>query len=430
MNQFRLLFAFALFSTLWARAAPPLFYSYQTDGGGGIAVMHCEAPEGTEVQHRSLWEQSGMEAIKKVSLSENGRYVAANLEKVEDRNNVVVVDMRGNARFHSFKDEADHIAFHENLLYVGTTAGELHRLNPENGKITATWDFRKILDPSGRRPESFLFDEQSGVLWVSFQKDSKKRKHLGSRVVGIDLDDDKVIADLQLPRDKPELHYSASVDGRESGPNPEVLFVDADSNTLFVTLDLYGAVAMMDLDAALKGNLENYRVHATALDGSWGSAFPDRVGHFTHQGRTLLIVANASDPGGAAVVDPRERKVVQRLPVPGGLTTLHWIPRAGRLVSGVPGKVKSRGSDGLNKTFEALDTWYQFEPVDGPEPLRALEIPQGRPVHRVAPVDANDSPLVYLNLGKDADEWRVMHPAESEPRAELKAFGKVVRTSR
>ncbi len=430
MNVFTLLASLLLLSPLTGWASPPLYYSYQSESGGGIGVLICALPEGRDVEHRQLWEQSGMEDIKKVAVSEDGNHVAANLEGVEDRNNLVVVDKQGNARFHSFKDEVDHIAFRGNLLYIATTAGEIHRMNPADGRVDITWDFRKQLEPSGRRPESFFFDETNRVLWVSFQKDSKKRKHLGSRIVGIDLQSDTIIADLQLPRDKPELHYAPEVDGRESGPNPEVLFVDAESNTLFVTLDLYGAVAMMDLDAALKGRLRTYSVHSTALDGSWGSAFPDRVGAFTHDGRTLLLVANASDPGGAVVADLQARSIVQRLPVPGGLTTLHEIPRAGRLVSGVPGKIKARGPDGLQKDFHPRSTWYQFQPGEGGEILKSVEIPKGAPVHRVAAVGKAASPLVYLNLGEQADEWQVIHPAESRPRAQVKALGKVVRTSR
>ena len=424
MNRLLLLLTLLLIPSL---RAEPVIYTYETSDGGGIARLEADPDTGAVRSHEVLFSDPALTHIKKVTVSADGAYIAANRDEVEDQNNLVVVNMRGEARFYSFKDEVDPLAFHENLLYVGTTDGKLHRLDPANGKITASWDFRKQLEPSGRRPESFFFDRTKRVLWISFQKDSKKRKHFGSRIVGIDLERDKLIADLRLPRDKPELHYSPSVDGRESGPNPEVLFVDPDSDTLFVTLDLYGAVAMMDLDAARKGKLKNYRVESTAADGSFGTAFPDRVGVMRHGGRAHLLVANSGPAGGVAVVDLHGRRVAKHLDTPHGLDSLYHLPRAGRVVAGSSGKRKTRGPEGLDKHNRPLSTWIQFK--GGPANLEVVRRPMQAPIHLLAPVDAAKSPLVYLSYGDNGDVWRIQHPAEKTPRAEIPAFGEIRRLS-
>ena len=54
----------------------------------------------------------------------------------------------------------------------------------------------------------------------------------------------KRLADVRLPRTHPELHIEGNL--KEQGPSPEIVLVSEQTNTLLVTLDLYGAVAMMD----------------------------------------------------------------------------------------------------------------------------------------------------------------------------------------
>ena len=436
MKSSSLPIAIALFWTLTQAvfADPtPLYYSFTTDAGGGIGRLLADPANGEIRAHDRVFADARARSAKKVFASASGRFLALQLEEVEDRENLVVVDLQGEPRWHDFTGRVDHIEFFGEKLYAGTTAGALHRVDPASGSVEATWNFRRLLDPSGRRPENFIFDESTGALWVSFQKDSRGQRHRGSRIVGIDLQSDAVFADLQLPRDRPELHYDPEVDGRESGPNPEVLHVSPRNNLLFVTLDLYGSLGMMDLDAARAGELKNWTTLSTALDQTMGGAFPDRVGAFDADGREYLLVANASDPGGAVVLDLKSRQIVQRLSVPGGLTTLKHLPKAGVIASGVSGKIKFRGPEGLDRRHEPLKTWFLFEIMDGAdgaEPLRVREIQREHYVRRVAPVDAATSPLVYLNLGENSEIWEVIHPAENEARARVQAFGTVQRASK
>lgn len=406
-----------------------VYYAFQTDGGGGIARLRADLESGVILEHERVFVDARAGAIKKVSVSANGRYLAANMDGVRHRNNIVLIDQEsGEIRFFDFRREADHLQFFGDLLYIGTTAGSLFRLNPETGGMEAHWDFREILDPSGRRPENFFLDGDANILWVSFQKDSDSHNHRGSRIVGIDLKSDGVIADLHLPREKPELHYDPEVRGREAGPSPEVLHVSARHNLLWVTLDLYGGIGFADLDAARRGELKNWTVLSTAPDGSWGTAFPDRVGRFEYMKRELLAVANASEPGGLVLFDVESRQIIQRLDVPGGLSTLHFLPAVNRLVSGTPGKIKARGSDRLLNESTPLPLWVQIVWRENrfKVEIRSMETL----IHRVSPLSAASSPLVYLNVGDDAQEWWVIHPEETEPRQRVLAFGRVQRTSR
>ncbi|MCC5847410.1 MAG: hypothetical protein JJU29_04875 [Verrucomicrobia bacterium] len=415
----------------WLLAGEPLYYSFATSENGGVARLRADPATGEVLEHKTLFVHEEAVKIKKVALSQNRHFLAANLEDVEDAGNIVLLDLReGSARFLDLKGEADHLLFVENRLYVGSTAGRLFRVNPEAGEIEKEWDFRKLLDPSGRRPEDFVHDSEANHLWVSFQKDSRQQRHRGSRLVGIDLTTHRIFADLQLPRDHPDLHYPIEVDGRESGPNPEVLRVSPNTNTLFVTLDLYGAVGMADLDAAREGRLQNWTVRSTAPDGSFGSAFPDRVGDLQLQGRDLIVVANASQAGGLAVVDPRAREVMQMAPVFGGLSTLESVPFADMLVSGSPGKIKARTPEGLSNNRTPVTVWMLFEIREGEAPLLPVPLSMETPVHRVMPVDRNRSSLVYLNLGERADEWVVIDVRTRKVHGRVKAFGSVGRTNR
>lgn len=406
--------------------ASPILYSYRTPDGGGIARLEIHPESGDLLHHERLIEDPGLTDIYKIAVSDDGAFLAATREEVEDRDNLVIVPKEGSHRLLSFRDEVDEIAFHSGFLYVGTTKGRVYRIDPATGRTLHTWNFRDLLTPSARRPEDFFFDDTHGVLWISFQKDSKKRKHLGSRIAAVDLASGQVIADLQLPRNRPELHYPPEVDGRESGPNPEVIFVDPASNTLFVTLDLYGAVGMADLDAALRGELNNWTVHSTAPDGSWGTAFPDRVGSFLREGRTYLLVANSGEEGGTTVVDLHQRRVSTVLDSPHGLTTLHDVPRAGVIVSGNSGKLKRRGSGGLDKETLVSTHWVHF--TGPPEDLKVNTRSFPFPVHRVAPVDLQHSPLVVINVQTNADQWIVVDPRAGDVLQPLSAFGRVQRT--
>lgn len=408
--------------------AAPLHYTYRTSDGGGIARLEADPASGKLLSHEVLYAAPALSRIKKIAVARDGKTLAANVEDVKDHANVILISPDGTPLPLSFKDRADELEFYAGHLYVGTTKGRLHRVDPADGRILHTWNFRKALTPSGRRPEDFFFDPARDHLWVSFQKDSKKRKHLGSRIVGIDLKTDRIFADLQLPRDRPGLHYDPDINGKESGPNPEVLHIDPPGNTLFVTLDLYGAVGMADLDAARAGRLENWTVLSTAPDQSWGTAFPDRVGSFRRAERTFLLVANSGPEGGAVLVDLQNRTLLQRFTVPHGLDSLCDLPAARRIVTGSSGKRKQRGSEGLKKHNRPLHTWIHF--IGEPGRMRVEARDLDTPLHLLAPVDAANSPLVYLNHGEDKNGWRIQHPAESQPRARVPAFGRVQRLSR
>jgi len=407
-----------------------LYYSFRTDHGGGLARITANPESGEVLAHDRLFTDTGAAKIRKVAVSQCGRFVTANLDGVEERNNLLVLDLQGNAppRYLSLPGAVDPIGFFHNKIFAGSDTGALHRIDPETLALEASWNFRQRLTPGGRRPEDLFLDGEANILWVSFQKDDRRQRHRGSRIVGISLANDEIIADLQLPRDRPELHYSIEVDGREAGPNPEVLHISPATNTLFVTLDLYGAVGMADLDAARRGELKNWSVLSTAPDGSFGTAFPDRIAHFVLDDREHLAVANASAAGGVAIVDLTGRSITRHLPAPGGLTTLAYLPSVQMLVSGSAGKNKARTESGLSNVSVPLSIWCRFQHTQKTE-FRPVIEEMGLPVLQTA-VLGPDSPWVFLNLGEHANIWRILHALESTMQAEFEAFGSVQRTAR
>ncbi|MDF3130057.1 hypothetical protein P0Y35_12690 [Kiritimatiellaeota bacterium B1221] len=422
MFSFRLLIFLILNSFTFAE---PLYYSFRNESGGGIARLEADPASGKILAHTPLIASPAFQNIYKLAVSPDGQFIAANLDDVENHENLILLKSDGQYQRLSIKSEINELRFFQQHLYLGTTRGCVLRIDPDTGRVLHTWDFRKLLSPGGKRPEDFAFDHMHGILWISFQKDSKGRKHQGSRIVGIDLRSDKVIADLQLPRDHPELHYSPEIDGRESGPNPEVLFIDPPSNTLFVTLDLYGAVGMADLDAAMRGELKNWTTHSTAPDHSWGSAFPDRVGSYVHNNRKFLLVANSGKDGGTAVVDLQNRAITQILNSPHGLSSLWQIPRAGSMVSGNSGKLKTRGKAGLEKEKRMSPHWLQFDVQS--DKVTVSNKSMSQPIHQVAPVNIQQSPLVYVNMGDNVHTWNIFTPQNDQPHDSVEAFGKVQR---
>lgn len=417
-----------LFPLLLTAQPAPVIYSFRTDGEGGLARLAADPATGALLIHERLFQEPGAAAIRKVYLSQDGRWAAANLDGVEDFNNLLVFDLTegGRPRYLSIPGEVDPVGFFHNRIYAGSKSGALHRIHPETLAIEATWNFRRQLTPSGRRPEDLFLDAEANILWVSFQKDSRNQRHRGSRIVGISLETDEIIADLQLPRDRPELHYPPEIDGREAGPNPEVLHISPATNTLFVTLDLYGAVGMADLDAARRGELVNWTVLSTAPDGSWGTAFPDRVGRFQLAGRELLVVANASAAGGVAFIDVARRSFLQQVNSPGGLSTLFFLPSLNMVISGSPGKNKARTETGLSNVSVALPTWNRFQLTpDGTFALRSDDL--GQAVNQVFPVSPANSPWVFLNLGENADHWQIIHPDTLQVTETFPAFGTLQR---
>jgi len=243
--------------------------------------------------------------------------------------------------------EASDLAATDDLFLVAASKGRFAVIDAATGSVLSELNARKELNPPGRKGEFIRILPGGDKALVSFQKDDDNSPALGNRIVLLQMNPLEVHADMPLPRNHEDLHISGNP--REQGPGPEVVMVCPKSNTLAVTLDLYGAIAFADLAAALQGNLENMSYVPTAVDGSWGNSFPDRATLVEVGDNEYLLVSNASLNGGLALFDVAKRQAIQHLPAAAGAEAPIDFPQLHKAITIVSGKLKSRSDQYLEK---------------------------------------------------------------------------------
>lgn len=328
-----------------------------------------------------------------------GKHVVV-VSQVDGESGVTILpqDAQPGAEFIPLEAEVSELAAFGDQALIAANKGLFFTIDPSAPGNIEQWNARKELSPPGRKGEDVIILPDGKSALASFQKDDDNSDAKGSRIVVFDLSPLRLRHDLQLPRDRPELHIAGNP--KEQGPNPEKLFVFPESNTLALTLDLYGAVAFMDLDAALKGEIKNYTAIPTSADRSWGTAFPDRGLGFRAQGGDWLLVTNASENGGFAVFDVQNRKFIAHYPAKVGAETPVLVESAGKIFSALSGKIKSRTDSGVEKVLQPLNELVVFDVsrliTGDPEAIEALPILG--PAERV--VATNDGNLLLLNTSE------------------------------
>jgi hypothetical protein len=381
--------------------AASVLVAFHTDADGGLAHIELDASG-----HPStpvpvvLFRDPAFAAAAKLRVSADARYATLNAE-TEGRANFAVVNLASSPpaapRLLTLDFTPEEHRLDNSRAFVGGTDGNLVSLDLASGTITHRWNSRKQLTPAGHKPEDLLVLEPEGLLLVSHQKDGKKGRQ-GSRLVVLRLADLSLVADLPLPRDHPELHLSA----KEAGPSPEVIRIDRTTNTLLLTLDLYGAVAFADLDAALAGHLKNYAPVPTSADGNWGNAFPDRVTLAAHAGKTYAFISNASADGGIAVFDLAARRRVGFLPVEAGCDYPVVLSGGRQLATVVSGKLKHRAGTEIAKDEKPAADLLLINVARAIQDDRAAltRLPLGAPATHISPVAGHDSWVALTLAGE------------------------------
>lgn len=416
---------FALCVLAHGALAADAFFSFARGEAGGLARIEMDDFTGTILTQEVVFAAAHALPGGKVVQTRDGWAALAINANTPD--NLIIRSPKGKIRKLSIPDKLDEIRAHGGRLLIGGEEGGVFLLDLESGTLLRQWMLKDVLRPPGRRPEDVRFDTDGTRAWVSLQKDGKEGKRLGNRVACLDLETGAVLADLQLPRDRPELHFGREGDRRQSGPGPEIVLPFDRPKVLFVTLDLYGAVGIADLDAARRGRLEGWKVLPTALDDSWGTAFPDRAIGFFVGGRDYALVLNSGKGGGAVVVDLAERAIVQRIPVGHGLYSPALVPAAQAIVAAAGGKLKVRGEADVEKTYHPRPEVAVFEirPENGPLSVRM--IPLEAPSHTLRPVAPEETSAVLVNVGADADEWIVLDVKEGRVLDRAPSVGRVIR---
>ncbi len=414
-------------------AASTLQVAYTYHGeAGGAALLEVDVATGQPGTHKALMEGTVVRAAKKLVFNGDGDRL---IVTCDEEPKAWVVELGEAPKVISeivMERETSHVMANGSEALIAVSQGMFYMVDLTGGRVVRTWSSRKgdhPLHPSGRKGEDFHFLGDDRVL-ISFQKDSNGGKHLGSRLVVFDQRRMRPIHDLQLPRDRPDLHIAA--DQREQGPNPEIIRVSERHNTLMLTLDLYGAVAFADLDAALEGKWENLTYVPTALDGSWGGAFPDRALQFEVGGTEYLLVSNASQDGGLVLFDVAKREVIHRWDAVAGTEHPVWLPGSRWAATVLSGKVKARTASGLTNVSRPLDqllVWDMAPLESGGEPvLRQITLPA--PASRIIPLNPAGDNRVLLGMSPpEGDVW-VVYDLESGTELErVAALGPISRAA-
>lgn len=336
-------FFLASFGGLCCLPAATFFYTFGTNEGG--VASFTVTPDGQLTRHQTE-PGTGLSKPRKLAVSDDQKRVLVVSEESPmgwiyrlDQ----PADPLGLLEFGEPTTEAKALGDH---ALVMADKGFFYWFDLTSGQIERKWNSRDGLTPPGHKGEDILFLPEKNLAMVSFQKDSKKG-HKGSRLVLFDLTTFTPKADLQLPREYPSLNIPKSK--KEQGPNPEMMFAAPKSNTLAVTLDLYGAIAFADLDAALNGEWKNLAYVPSSPDGKWGLSFPDRGTLLELGGKEYLLIANAAENGGLVLFDVEKRKIVQWFRAEAGAETPVYLPKAKKVVTVISGKMKQRTPDGLEK---------------------------------------------------------------------------------
>lgn len=387
-RRFTLLFVSLLLAVFGAASMPAatLFVAYVDDATGGVARIDLDVRDIPQAAEPVIVFQSpAFTTAHKLRVAPDGR-LAALAAETEDGPNLALIRLDAPAtapHVLSLGYAPEEHRFAAGLLYVGGTDGHLLALDPDTGRIRHRWSSRQQLRPPGHKPEDFLAFESEGVLLVTHQKDGKKGRQ-GNRIAALRLPNLGLIGDMRLPRNLPDLHLSY----KEAGPSPEILRADPSTNTLVITLDLYGALAFADLDAALKGRLANYAIIPASADGRWGTAFPDRLALSRVGDRTFAIVSNASQDGGIKVFDVGARAALAFFPIEAGCDH-PVIVNEGRTVATVVAGKRKRvvGRELENITTPGTDLLLlHLDHVGEIEPMSLLRVPLGAPVAHIATV--------------------------------------------
>ncbi len=412
--------------------AVDLYYTFHDGERGGLARLIIDSETGEAGGHEVLFSSAGCRNPRKLAITDCGRYVIMASEE-SGRHNLFITNLQHDpptTESLRFLTEPDEIRTFGTKAIIGGSSGNVITVDLEEPTILARWNARRDLSPSGHKTEDVLVLPCGERAIMSFQKDSRSGRHRGSRVVIVSLPELETVHDLHLPRNRPELHY-ADVP-RETGPNPEVIHLSPQTNTFFVSLDLYGGAALADLDALREGRWSNLRYVTTAVDESWGHAFPDRFVHFEREGREFVLALNSGEAGGGAVIDLKKREVIARAAMRHGLETPIYFDRLGLVVATPAGKMKRRGPEGLIRTFHPGRMLHLLD-VSQLASTGALGVETHEMEHllfRAAPVESGTASLVLLMMGAEVpDQIGLFDVEKRELRAVVAAYGEVVRTA-
>ncbi len=327
-------------------AQADIIYAYFDGKAGGIARVQVETQTGVISAPKPIYLEEASHRLETVRLSEDGQHVVGQNED-ETQPHLIIGDLKASAFERvQLSDRPRYTALHQDHILACGHEGKLHLVSMKEKKVLAESNPGQEIKPPAMRQEAVALSPDGRQGFSVHLQDSTSGKARGGRLVVVEIPSLRVQHDLVLPRDHGDLDMP--VGSKDRGPLPHDIHIDAGSNTIAIPCRLYGAVAVADLDAALKGEWKNFKYISTAADGSMGTSFPDRGSILEVDGVPYLFISNASTTGGAAFIDLQKRTVAAHVATgPRGLTSGVYLPETKKLLAARTGFQWTRGADKL-----------------------------------------------------------------------------------
>lgn len=373
-------------------------YSVKGKEKGGVATVTIDTENRKIVDQSTLFESKECREPVKVRRSDDHHMLAVtNID--EDAPSVFLIPLEANQQPTkiALPSIPDELRLRGNLGIVSCEDDEVAFLNLEDKQILRVDKLDKLLQPPTNKPEDVHITSDDKFAVVSFQKDSSTGKKRGSRLVVYSLPEVRLVADLQLPRERPGLHIATNP--KESGPGPEIIYVSIQHDVMVVTLDLYGALGLVDWSEAKTGELHSWKMVCASNDDVWGTAFPDRATVFDRQGCEFFLVCNAGEGGGCFLVDLKNRRPIWRRKTPPGLEAPVYLDELQRAFSVCSGKIKRRLSDDVEKLYRPQRSLFEFDFSSNDAMLNAPVKTYDLPGFTFQITCVNPSSLLLISLG-------------------------------
>ena len=402
-------------------------YTFSRDKEGGAGTVQVDSTTGRIVSQHELFTSNRCTLPNKIRpCQQDGKYVLSNesnkgphlfiVERQKDKPRPVVLP--------SIPDELRVIG---DKVIVTCDGDWLALVDHQRGRVVGTWNVTDVMEPPANAPQDAVYVPEEKLIVVSFQKDSRKGKNKGSRLAFFDFPEMRLRADLRLPRNHPELHMQGNK--KEQGPGPEIVIVSRKHQVLFASLDLYGAVGLIDWPAARTGNSRKWQYIPSSLDGSWGEAYPDRATRFSLGDDEYVLVCNAGIKGGSILVSLRQRKIVWQAETPAGLEAPVFVPSLRKAFSVCAGKTKKRTPSVTETVYRPQSSVYVFD-FSSPEKIRqeiVQSVPLGEYAFKLAQVDPTLQMFVIATGKEQPDSITVFDASELRVVDRQEALGRIVR---
>ena len=332
-------------------------YSFHDEDSGGVAIVEVDLATRRLRRSRVLFDLPECRQPTKVRISADGqRYACLNIEKSGPHLFVWHQSSPSETKSLALPALPDEMRVLGDLAIITCENDTVVFVDLATNTIVHTDDFAQSLTPPGCSAEDIFLVPDTNYAVVSLQKDNKSGTKQGNRLVIYDVTTREHVADLQLPRDHPELHIES--DKRERGPGPEVIAYSKRHDLLITTLDLYGAIAATTWSAALQKPQADWRLTSTSAGGGWGTSFPDRATLLSLEDRDYYLVCNSGARGGCVLIDLATQSVVWKHPMPPGMEAPIFMPASNKAITVCSGKTKRRTDESVEKSLTPQQSVY------------------------------------------------------------------------